>query len=134
MMFFEIAAIVLIAVITILVMVNIWKIRGIEKRQVTLSARISDQLAKLNHRLSSVVSTNNKLNIGNMQKLLQKMELLNEKSSRTDERMQNEVDSLRRKVTYLLENDEVFSLILKAKAQEKQAMKLKVIEARVASS
>jgi hypothetical protein len=99
-------------------MMNIRKIKELEKKQVDLSSRLADQLSRLNKRLTSVVSNNNKLNIGNMKSILDKVEDLNDRSSRSDVRMQNEIESLRKKLTYLIENDEVYSLIMKEKENQ----------------
>lgn len=114
-MIFEITIVVLIILTLGLAMMNIRKIKELEKKQYELSSRLADQLSRLNKRLSSVVSNNNKLNIGNMKSILDKVEDLNDRSSRADVRMQNEIESLRKKLTYLIENDEVYSLIMKEK-------------------
>lgn len=114
-MIFEITIVVLIILTLGLAMMNIRKIKELEKKQFELSSRLADQLSRLNKRLSSVVSNNNKLNIGNMKSILDKVEDLNDRSSRADVRMQNEIESLRKKLTYLIENDEVYSLIMKEK-------------------
>lgn len=114
--------IVLITLVLGLAMMNVRKIRALEEKQLKLSSRLADQLSRLNKRLSTVVSTNNEVNIGNMKSLLDKVEDLNDKSSRADVRMQNEIESLRKKLTYLIENDEIYSLIVKEKeAAEKPA-------------
>lgn len=117
-MIFEITIVVLIILTLGLAMMNIRKIKELEKKQVDLSSRLADQLSRLNKRLTSVVSNNNKLNIGNMKSILDKVEDLNDRSSRADVRMQNEIESLRKKLTYLIENDEVYSLILKEKQNQ----------------
>ena len=117
-MIFEITIVVLIILTLGLAMMNIRKIKELEKKQVDLSSRLADQLSRLNKRLTSVVSNNNKLNIGNMKSILDKVEDLNDRSSRADVRMQNEIESLRKKLTYLIENDEVYSLILKEKKNQ----------------
>lgn len=117
-MIFEITIVVLIILTLGLAMMNIRKIKELEKKQVDLSSRLADQLSRLNKRLTSVVSNNNKLNIGNMKSILDKVEDLNDRSSRSDVRMQNEIESLRKKLTYLIENDEVYSLILKEKQNQ----------------
>lgn len=121
-MIFEITIVVLIILTLGLAMMNIRKIKELEKKQVQLSSRLADQLSRLNKRLSTVVSNNNELNIGNMKSILDKVEDLNDRSSRSDVRMQNEIESLRKKLTYLIENDEIYSLIVKEKeAAEKAA-------------
>lgn len=117
-MIFEITIVVLIILTLGLAMMNIRKIKELEKKQVDLSSRLADQLSRLNKRLTSVVSNNNKLNIGNMKSILDKVEDLNDRSSRSDVRMQNEIESLRKKLTYLIENDEVYSLIMKEKQNQ----------------
>lgn len=117
-MIFEITIVVLIILTLGLAMMNIRKIKELEKKQVDLSSRLADQLSRLNKRLTSVVSNNNKLNIGNMKSILDKVEDLNDRSSRADVRMQNEIESLRKKLTYLIENDEVYSLILNEKENQ----------------
>ena len=117
-MIFEITIVVLIILTLGLAMMNIRKIKELEKKQYELSSRLADQLSRLNKRLSSVVSNNNKLNIGNMKSILDKVEDLNDRSSRADVRMQNEIESLRKKLTYLIENDEVYSLIIKEKENQ----------------
>lgn len=117
-MIFEITIVVLIILTLGLAMMNIRKIKELEKKQVDLSSRLADQLSRLNKRLTSVVSNNNKLNIGNMKSILDKVEDLNDGSSRSDVRMQNEIESLRKKLTYLIENDEVYSLIMKEKENQ----------------
>lgn len=117
-MIFEITIVVLIILTLGLAMMNIRKIKELEKKQVDLSSRLADQLSRLNKRLTSVVSNNNKLNIGNMKSILDKVEDLNDRSSRSDVRMQNEIESLRKKLTYLIENDEVYSLIMKEKENQ----------------
>lgn len=117
-MIFEITIVVLIILTLGLAMMNIRKIKELEKKQVDLSSRLADQLSRLNKRLTSVVSNNNKLNIGNMKSILDKVEDLNDRSSRSDVRMQNEIESLRKKLTYLIENDEVYSLIMREKENQ----------------
>ena len=119
-MIFEITIVVLIILTLGLAMMNIRKIKELEKKQYELSSRLADQLSRLNKRLSSVVSNNNKLNIGNMKSILDKVEDLNDRSSRADVRMQNEIESLRKKLTYLIENDEVYSLIMKEKEENQE--------------
>ena len=83
-MIFEITIVVLIILTLGLAMMNIRKIYELEKKQVDLSSRLADQLSRLNKRLTSVVSNNNKLNIGNMKSILDKVEDLNDRSSRSD--------------------------------------------------
>lgn len=122
-MIFEVTVIVLITLVLGLAMMNVRKIRALEEKQLKLSSRLADQLSRLNKRLSTVVSTNNEVNIGNMKSLLDKVEDLNDKSSRADVRMQNEIESLRKKLTYLIENDEIYSLIVKEKEAAEKAAK-----------
>lgn len=124
-MIFEVTVIVLITLVLGLAMMNVRKIRALEEKQLKLSSRLADQLSRLNKRLSTVVSTNNEVNIGNMKSLLDKVEDLNDKSSRADVRMQNEIESLRKKLTYLIENDEIYSLIVKEKEAAEKAAKEK---------
>lgn len=126
-MYLILAIILFTTVVIGLSMINVQKIRDLEKKNTQLSKQLTDQLARLNKRLSSVVSTNNEINIKNMKSLLDKLDRVEDVSMRTDDKMQNEIDSIRRKLIYLLENDEIYSLIVKdadaKKKKEKEVQK-----------
>lgn len=121
-MLFEIIASVTLVVLLGLIITNFKRIKSIEDRQLVLAKELYSKLSKLNQEISTVVSNNNKLNVKNISTVLEKVDELNDRSGREDTRMQNEIESLRRKLTFLMENDQVFNLI---KSEKKVAVKTK---------
>ena len=119
-MLFEIIASVTLVVMLGMIITNFKRIKRLEDRQLVLSKELYTKLSKLNQEISTVVSNNNKLNVKNISTVLEKVDELNDKSGREDTRMQNEIASLRRKLTFLMENDQVFNLI-KSEKKEKVA-------------
>ena len=84
-----------------------------ERKNTELTKKLANQLSRLNERLSSVVATNNQINMKNMKSLLDKLDRVEDASTRSDDRIKNDIDNIRRKLTYLMENDEIYSLIMK---------------------
>lgn len=117
-MLFEIIASVTLVVMLGMIITNFKRIKSIEDRQLVLAKELYSKLSKLNQDISTVVSNNNKLNVKNISTVLEKVDELNDKSGREDTRMQNEIESLRRKLTFLMENDQVFNLIKSEKTEK----------------
>ena len=112
-MYLTIAIVLFTTVIIGLSMLNVQKIKELERKNTELSKKLANQLSRLNERLSSVVSTNNQINMKNMKSLLDKLDRVEDASTRSDDRIKNDIDNIRRKLTYLMENDEIYSLIMK---------------------
>lgn len=112
-MYLTIAIVLFTTVIIGLSMLNVQKIKELERKNTELTKNLANQLSRLNERLSSVVSTNNQINMKNMKSLLDKLDRVEDASTRSDDRIKNDIDNIRRKLTYLMENDEIYSLIMK---------------------
>ena len=112
-MYLTIAIVLFTTVIIGLSMLNVQKIKELERKNTELTKKLANQLSRLNQRLSSVVSTNNQINMKNMKSLLDKLDRVEDASTRSDDRIKNDIDNIRRKLTYLMENDEIYSLIMK---------------------
>tara|TARA_B100001564_G_scaffold359491_1_gene381519 strand:- start:1125 stop:1505 length:381 start_codon:yes stop_codon:yes gene_type:complete len=112
-MIVDIALTACVVIIFYLILLNIRKIKALEKKYDDTIVKTTLKLNSLNSKISNVVSQNNDINVTNIQKLLKKIEDIEEVSVKSDNRMKVELDNLRRKLIFLLENNEVYGLMMK---------------------
>ena len=112
-MIVDIALTACVVIIFYLILLNIRKIKALEKKHDDTIVKTTLKLNSLNSKISNVVSQNNDINVTNIQKLLKKIEDIEEVSVKSDNRMKVELDNLRRKLIFLLENNEVYGLMMK---------------------
>tara|TARA_B100000405_G_scaffold13983_2_gene11636 strand:- start:4448 stop:4825 length:378 start_codon:yes stop_codon:yes gene_type:complete len=112
-MIVDVALSMCVAIIFYLILLNIRKIKSLEKKYDDSIVRTTQRLNSLNSKISTVVSQNNDINITNIQKLLKKIEDIEEVSLKADSRMKVELDNLRKKLIFLLENNEVYGMMMK---------------------
>lgn len=108
-----------VAIIFYLISINVKKINALEKRYSDNIAKTTSRLNSINSKISTVVTQNNEINITNIQTLLKKIEAIEEISTRSDDRMKVELENLKRKLIFLLENNDVYGMMMKNYTAEK---------------
>lgn len=104
-----------IFILGLLILSNLHAIKKLEKRHDQTLIELTTRLQNLNSKVKNVISTNNTVSSSNIKSLLTKINLIEETSLRTDNKMQLEIDNLRRQLTYLIENNKVYNMILEDK-------------------
>ena len=112
-----------VAIIFYLISINVKKINALEKRYSDNIAKTTSRLNSINSKISTVVTQNNEINITNIQTLLKKIEAIEEISTRSDDRMKVELENLKRKLIFLLENNDVYGMMMKNYSAEKSKEK-----------
>lgn len=118
-MIVNIALAACVAIIFYLISINVKKINALEKRYSDNIAKTTSRLNSINSKISTVVTQNNEINITNIQTLLKKIEAIEEISTRSDDRMKVELENLKRKLIFLLENNDVYGMMMKNYTAEK---------------
>tara|TARA_B100000405_G_C16569247_1_gene368836 strand:+ start:367 stop:747 length:381 start_codon:yes stop_codon:yes gene_type:complete len=102
-----------VAIIFYLISINVKKIKTLEQRYSDNIALTTSKLNDLNSKISTVVTKNNEINITNIQTLLKKIEAIEDVSTKSDDRMKVELENLKRKLIFLLENNDVYGMMMK---------------------
>ena len=118
-MIVNIALAACVAIIFYLISINVKKISALEQRYSDNIAKTTSRLNSINSKISTVVTQNNEINITNIQTLLKKIEAIEEISTRSDDRMKVELENLKRKLVFLLENNDVYGMMMKNYTAEK---------------
>ncbi len=102
-----------VAIIFYLISINVKKIKTLEQRYSDNIALTTSKLNDLNSKISTVVTKNNEINITNIQTLIKKIEAIEDVSTKSDDRMKVELENLKRKLIFLLENNDVYGMMMK---------------------
>lgn len=108
-MFLEIILSVSICVLFILIAFNINKIKDLEKKTNYYTEITTKKIRNLSSQISLIVNKNNEVNIKNIQSLILKLEEIENISTKNDNDLSIELENLKKKLTFLMENSEVYS-------------------------
>ena len=108
-MFLEIILSLSICILFVLIIFNIYKIKQLEKKTNYYTEIITKRLRNLSSQMTTIVSKNNEVNIKNIKSLIMKLEEIENISTKNDNDFTIELENLKKKLTFLMENSEVYS-------------------------
>jgi len=96
-----------------------FKIKQIETQHNENIKKVTEKLNNLNAKVSQVVNINNEISVKNIKSLLTKLDTIETVSETNDAKMMIELENLKSKLTFLMENSEVYALTTKKDESKK---------------
>jgi uncharacterized protein YoxC len=110
-MLWELVVLFTVIAIFILIVMNVIKIKQLESRYADNVKVFTVQLNTLNAQMANVVSKNNDINVKNVKTLYDKLDSVQNVGESKDTGMSLEIKSLKSKLTFLMENSDIYSLL-----------------------
>lgn len=102
-----------IMIIFMLIILNVIKIKKLEYAYNENIQKLTIKLNSLNTKISKVVNVNNEISIQNIKSLISKLDNIETVTDTKDTQMNIEMENLKSKLNFLMDNSEIYSLMNK---------------------
>jgi hypothetical protein len=96
-----------------LIILNVIKIKKLEYAYNENIQKLTIKLNSLNTKISKVVNVNNEISIQNIKSLISKLDNIETVTDTKDTQMNIEMENLKSKLNFLMDNSEIYSLMNK---------------------